>query len=75
MIILGLIFLILLMRLSFDIANEIIKNSNFIINQDEEDFCYGKNKKINMEELIQLKNKIYMNIQKKIMIKNQIHFK
>jgi len=25
-----------------------------------EDFCYGKNKKINMEELIQLKNIIYM---------------
>ena len=49
----------------FDIANEIIQNSNFIINQDEKDFCYGKNKKINMEELIQLKNKIYMNIQKK----------
>jgi len=26
----------------FDIANEIIQNSNFIINQDKEDFCYGR---------------------------------
>ena len=49
----------------FDIANEIIQNSNFIINQDKEDFCYGKNKRINMEGLIQLKNKIHMNFQKK----------
>lgn len=60
----------------FDIANEIIQNSNFIINQDKEDFCYGKNKRINMEGLIQLKNKIHMNFQKKKMIKkSQIYFK
>ena len=49
----------------FENVNNIIKNACFIFKQDNEDFCYGKNKsKTNMKELINLKNKIHIKFQR-----------
>ena len=52
--------------ISFEKVNNFIKNSNFIFTLDNEEFSCGDNKEeINLEELINLKNKIYIKSQKK----------
>jgi len=48
----------------FENVNNIIDNASLIFKQDNEDFCYGKDKiKTNIEELIHLKNKIHIKSQ------------
>ena len=42
----------------FDQVDKIIKNAKFLFLQENEIFSYGEDNKINMEELIHLKNKI-----------------
>jgi hypothetical protein len=42
----------------FDQVDEIIKNAKFLFLQESEIFSYGKEKKITMDELVHLKNKI-----------------
>jgi len=59
----------------FEIVNKIVQNSTFILNQDNENFCYDENNKINMEELIQLKNKIHINFQKENKNKDKLQIK